>query len=83
MAAASGVDIQSFLLTEMVTLTLAPFLVALDECLLADAANAVAVPECHDKVHPFLVAVRTLWAGEQFVPAGQGLIGQRNEIVLQ
>ena len=83
MAAAFGVDIQSFLFTEMVTLTLAPFLVALGECLLADAADAVAVPECHDKVHPFLVAVRTLRTGEQFVHAGKGLVGQRNEIVLQ
>ena len=45
MAAASGVDILSFLFTEMVTLTIAPFLVALGECILADVANAVAVPK--------------------------------------
>ena len=30
------------------------------QCFLADAADAVTVPEGHDKVYPFLVAVRTL-----------------------
>ena len=83
MTAASGVEVQCFLCAEMVALALAPFLVALGESLLADAADAVAVPEGHDKIHPFLVAVRTLRAGEQFVHAGKGLVGQRNEIVLQ
>ena len=67
----------------MVTFAFAPLLVTLGECLLADAADAVTVPEGHDKVHPFLVAVRTLRAGEQFAHAGKGLVGQRNEIVLQ
>ena len=67
----------------MVALALAPFLVTLGECLFADAADAVTVPEGHDKIHPFLVAVRTLRAGEQFVHARKGLVGQRNEIVLQ
>ena len=83
MTADSSVDIQSLFRAEMVALALAPFLVTLGEYLLADAADAVAVPECHDKIHPFLVAVSTLRAGEQFVHTGKGLVGQRNEIVLQ
>lgn len=83
MTAASSVEIQCFLCAEMVALALAPFLITLGECFLADAADAVTVPEGHDKVYPFLVAVRTLRAGEQFVHAGKGLVGQRNEIVLQ
>ena len=41
------------------------------------------MPEGHDKIHPFLVAVSTLWAGEKLVYTGKGLVGQRNEIVLQ
>ena len=60
----------------MVALAFAPFLVAIGECLLADTADAVTVPEGHDKVHPFLVAVGALRAGEQFVHAGKGLVGQ-------
>lgn len=64
MAATAGIEIQRFLCAEMVALSLAPLLVTLGERLLADAANAVAVPEGHDKIHPFLVAVRTLRAGE-------------------
>ena len=83
MATAFCVDVQCFLCAEMVALALAPFLVTLCECLLADAADAVAVPEGHDKIHPFLVAVSTLRAGEQFIHAGKCLVGKRNEIVLQ
>ena len=83
MAAASGVNVQCFFCAEMVALAFAPLLVALGECLFAGAADAVAVPKGHDKVHPFLVTVCTLWAGEQFVHAGKGLVGQRNEVVLQ
>ena len=83
MPTAAGIDVQCFLDAAMVTFAFAPLLVTLGECLLADAADAVTVPECHDKVHPFLVAVRTLRAGEQFAHAGKGLVGQRNEIVLQ
>ena len=45
--------------------------------------DEVAVPKGHDKIHPLLVAVGALWAGEQFVHAGECLVGQRNEIVLQ
>lgn len=62
MTAASSVEIQCFLCAEMVALALAPFLITLGECFLADAADAVTVPEGHDKVYPFLVAVRTLRA---------------------
>ena len=51
--------------------------------LFADTADAIAVPKGHDKVHPFLVAVGALRAGEQLVHAWKGLVGQRNEIVLQ
>ena len=76
MAAASGIDIQCLFRAEMITLALAPLLVTLGECLFAGASDAVAVPKGHDKVHPFLVAVRTLRAGEQFVHAGKGLVGQ-------
>ena len=83
MPTAAGIDVQCFLDAAMVIFAFAPLLVTLGECLLADAADAVTVPEGHDKVYPFLVAVRTLRAGEQFVHAGKGLVGQRNEIVLQ
>ena len=76
MATASRVDVQRFLCAEMVALALAPLLVTLGECLLADAANAVAVPEGHDKIHPFLVAVGAFRAGEQFVHTRKGLVGQ-------
>ena len=42
--------VQCFLCAEMVALALAPFLVTLGECFLADAADAVTMPEGHDKV---------------------------------
>ena len=76
MAAASGVDIQRLFRAEMITLAFAPLLVTLGECFFTDMANAVTVIEGHDKVHPFLVAVGTLRAGEQFVHTGKGLVGQ-------
>ena len=83
MAAASDVNIQRLFCAEVITLALASLLVTLGECLLADAADTVAVPKGHDKIHPFGVAVSVLRAGEQFVHAGKGLVGQRNEVVLQ
>ena len=83
MAAASGIDLQCFFDAEMVALAFAPLLLTLGECLFADAADAVTMPEGYDKIHPFLVTVRTLRTGEQFVHAGEGLVGQRNKIVLQ
>ena len=76
MAAASGIDIQRLFRTEMITLAHAPLLVMLSERFFADTANAVAVPKCHDKVHPFLMAVGALRAGEQFVHTRKGLVGQ-------
>ena len=75
MAAASGVNIQRLFCAEVITLAFAPPLVTLGECFLADAADAVAVPKGHDKVHPFLVAIGALRAGEQIVHAEKGLVG--------
>ena len=83
MATTPSVDIQSLFRAKMIPLALAPLLVTLGECFFADAADAVAVPKGHDKVHPFLVAVSTLRAGEQLIHAGKGLVGQRNEVILQ
>ena len=83
MSAAAYVEVPCFLLTEMVAFAFAPLLVTLCECLFADVANTVAVPKGHDKVYPFLVAVRTFWAGKKFVYTRKSLIGQRNEIILQ
>ena len=83
MATASGVNVQRLLCTEMVSLAFAPLLVTFCKRLFAGTADAIAMPEGHDKIHPFLVAVSTLWAGEKLVYTGKGLVGQRNEIVLQ
>ena len=82
-AAAVSVKIKCLALTEVVAFALAPFAVTLRERLFTNAADAFTVPKGHDKVHPFLVAVRTLRAGEQLVHPRKSLIGQGNEIVLQ
>ena len=83
MVTTPGMDIQRLFCAEMITLALAPLLVTLGKRLRADVADAVTVPEGYDKVHPFLVTVSTLRTGEQFVHAGECLVGQRNEVVLQ
>ena len=67
----------------MISLALAPFLVLRGKCVLADAANIVAMPESHDKIDPFLVPVCTSRTGKQLVYARKCFICQRNEIVLQ
>ena len=76
MTAALEINILRLFRAEMVALALAPLLVALGKRILTDAADAVAVIEGHDKVHPFLVTVGAFWAGEQFVHTGKGLVGQ-------
>ena len=82
MPTAAGIDVQCFLDAAMVTFAFAPFLVALCEHLLADAANAVAVPECHDKVHPFLGAVTAGRAVKEVINARVSLIQQGDEVIL-
>ena len=64
MATAGGVYVQRLLCAELVALALASLLVTLGKCLFADTADAIAVPEGHDKINPFLVTVSTLRAGE-------------------
>lgn len=83
MTTAPGIDIQCFFYAEKIALPPAPFPVTLCKSTLAHAADAVAVPEGHGKIHPFLVAVGTLRTGEQLVDTGECLVGQGDEIVLQ
>ena len=82
-SAAVSIHVKGFVGAEIITFPLAPLPVVLDERFRRYVAQAVAVPESHDKVYPFLVVVRTLRAGERFVHARIHLVGQRNKIILQ
>ena len=68
-----SVEIRSFLCRIVVAPMLAPLLIAFSKSLLADAADAFAVPKGGDEIHPFPVPVVSLWAGKQFVAPGKTL----------
>ena len=67
----------------MVALPFTPLLVTLGKCFFTNVADAFTVPKRRGKVYPLLVAVGAFRAGEQLVHPREGLVGQRNEIVLQ